>query len=240
MFLLFPGITFGIVILLAVLPAALLMRYVYRQDHYEKEPVQLLLRLILLGVLSAFVAMVLESVAQRILDMAPLEPGSPRYIILMAFLVVALVEEGAKYFLLHKKVWNLPDFNYRFDAIVYAVFVSLGFAAMENIMYVMGFGLKVVLARALLAIPAHMSFSVVFGVFYGRARLFANQGQHAAARLSTLLGFAIAVFFHGFYDSCAMIGSGLSMFLFMLFMIVIYITIFLVVRSESRTDIRIL
>ena len=160
--LILPGAFFLIVILLAVLPAVLLMLYVYKYDTYEKEPVRLLFQLILLGVLAAFLSMILESIGQKILSLAPLDSSDPRYIILFAFLVVALVEEGMKYLLMHRRVWKLKDFDYRFDGIVYAVFASLGFAAMENIMYVMGFGLSVVLSRALLAIPAHMSFSVVF------------------------------------------------------------------------------
>ena len=234
--LLLPGIGFLFIIALAVVPAAVLMRYIYKQDRIEKEPVGLLMRLILLGVIAGFLSMLLESLGQFLLGLTKVDPSSPVYTILMAFFVVAAVEEGTKYFLMHKKVWKNPAFDYRFDAIVYAVFTSLGFAAMENIMYVMGFGLSVVLARALLSIPAHMSFSVVFGVFYGRARRCANMGQKQACRLNILLGYLTAVFFHGFYDSCAMIGTTFSMILFALFMIVIYATIFFVVRSEARTD----
>ena len=234
--LLLPGIGFLFIIALAVVPAAVLMRYIYKQDRIEKEPVGLLMRLILLGVIAGFLSMLLESLGQFLLGLTKVDPSSPVYTILMAFFVVAAVEEGTKYFLMHKKVWKNPAFDYRFDAIVYAVFTSLGFAAMENIMYVMGFGLSVVLARALLSIPAHMSFSVVFGVFYGRARRCANTGQKQACRLNILLGYLTAVFFHGFYDSCAMIGTTFSMILFALFMIVIYATIFFVVRSEARTD----
>ena len=236
MLLLFPGLSFLFIILLAVLPAAFLMRYIYRQDKIEKEPRDLLIRVTIRGVLAAFVSMLLESLGQFVLGLTRIDPESPLYTILLAFLVVAAVEEGAKYFLMHLRVWKHPAFNYRFDAIVYSVFASLGFAAMENIMYVFGYGLSVVLSRALLSIPAHMSFAVVFGVFYGRARRFENLGQHRASVASLLLGYLVAVFFHGFYDSCAMIGTGFSMLLFALFMIVIYATIFFVVRSEARTD----
>ncbi len=234
--LLFPGLSFLIIIILAVLPAAILMRYIYRQDKVEKEPRKLLIHVTICGVLAAFVSMILESLGQFLLGLTRIDPDSPLYTILLAFLVVAVVEEGSKYFLMHLRVWKNPAFNFRFDAIVYAVFASLGFAAMENIMYVLGFGLSVVLARALLSIPAHMSFAVVFGVFYGRARGCENRGQHGAAVANHLLGFLLAVFFHGFYDSCAMIGTSFSMILFALFMVVIYVTIFFVVRSEARTD----
>lgn len=236
MLLLFPALSFLFIIILAVLPAALLMRYIYKRDQIEKEPRNLLVKVTVMGVLAAFVSMLLESLGQYVLGLTRIDPESPLYTILLAFLVVAVVEEGSKYFLMHLRVWNNPAFNYRFDGIVYAVFASLGFAAMENIMYVMGFGLKVVLARALLSIPAHMSFAVAFGVFYGRARLYENRGQHGTAVLNILLGFLTSVFFHGFYDSCAMIGTSFSMILFALFIVVIYATIFFVVRSEARTD----
>ena len=240
MFFLYSGFFFiVIIILLAVLPAVLLMRYVYHRDKLEKEPASLLILVVLMGVLAAFVSMILESIGEAILGLTPLEPDSPRYTIILAFLVVAVVEEGAKYLLMHLKVWNHPAFDYRFDGIVYAVFASLGFAAMENIMYVFGYGLPVVISRALLAIPAHMSFSVVFGVFYGRARMFMNRGRRGLCGLNLLLGYLIAVFFHGFYDSCAMIGTGFSMLLFAVFMVIIYIVVFMVVKSESRTDHRI-
>ncbi len=94
----------------------------------------------------------------------------PAYTILLAFLVVAVVEEGTKFVFLKLRTWRDPNFNFRFDGIVYAVFVSLGFAAFENINYVLGYGLTVALPRAVLAIPAHMGFAVFMGLFYGRGK----------------------------------------------------------------------
>ena len=152
----------------AVVPAFILLRYVYRHDTIEKEPPLLLMTLFCLGVVSALCATVLESIAQTVLDLL-IGPESPFYTVLMAFLVVAVMEEGTKLYFLKRRTWDHPAFNYRFDGIVYAVFVSLGFAAYENILYVFQYGLSVALPRALLAIPGHMSFAVFMGVFYGRA-----------------------------------------------------------------------
>ena len=236
MLLLLPGLSFFFIILLAVLPAIFLMRYIYRQDKVEKEPARLLVQVTLMGVVAAFASMILESIGQALLGLTRIDPESPLYTILLAFLVVAVVEEGTKYFFMNLLVWKNPAFNYRFDGVVYAVFASLGFAAMENIMYVFGYGLNVLLARALLAIPGHMCFGVVFGIFYGHAKQYANQGRKGACAAHILLGYLIAVLFHGFYDSCAMIGSSLSAILFAMFIVVIYVVIFLVARSESKTD----
>lgn len=162
-------------LLAALLPAAFLMRYIYRMDTIEKEPPGLLTGLVFLGVGAAVVAIVLETLGQGILN-AFLAQDDPAYSIVFAFLVVAVVEEGAKFLFLRWRTWKDPNFNYRFDGIVYAVFLSLGFAAFENVSYVMGYGLTVALYRALLAIPAHMGFAVFMGYFYSRAKLCSDVG----------------------------------------------------------------
>ncbi|NJP41551.1 PrsW family intramembrane metalloprotease [Oscillospiraceae bacterium HV4-5-C5C] len=228
-----------IYILAAVLPAAYLMRYVYRQDHIEKEPPALLLQLIGYGVLAALLSGLLELIGEKILNTAvngKISQSSPAYHILLAFFVVAVVEEGMKFLLLYRRTWRDPNFNYRFDAVVYAVFTSLGFAAFENIKYVMGYGLTVAVPRALLAIPGHMSFAVFMGIFYGKAKLCSDMGDRAGKRWNIFLGYLVAVLMHGFYDACAMIGTTLSTILFVVLVAVIYLVVFKVVKRQARHD----
>lgn len=226
---------FIIYLLAAVLPAIILLVYIYNQDTVDKEPPNLLFSLIWMGVLAALLSIVLESVGTAILD-SLVSTDNPVYVIFLAFLVVAVVEEGTKFFLLNRRTWRDPNFNYRFDAIVYAVFVSLGFAAFENIGYVFGYGITVAPTRALLAIPGHMSFAVFMGYFYGRAKLYADNGDQEKARLNKWVGYLSAVFLHGFYDSCAMIGTAGSTIVFVVFIILMYIAVFRMIKSESRTD----
>ena len=225
----------AVYILAAVLPAVFLLRYVYQHDTVEKEPPGLLLALLLLGVAAALCSGVLEWLGETVLYML-VDPGSPAYTILLAFLVVALVEEGMKFFFLRRRTWNDPNFNYRFDGIVYAVFVSLGFAAYENILYVLHYGLSVALPRALFAVPGHMSFAVFMGVFYGRAKLCEDCGQPVRKRLNLWRGYLTAVILHGFYDSCAMLGNTAAMLTFLVFVIIMYIRVYRLLRRESATD----
>ena len=225
----------AVYILAAVLPAVFLLRYVYQHDTVEKEPPGLLLALLLLGVAAALCSGVLEWLGETVLYML-VDPGSPAYTILLAFLVVALVEEGMKFFFLRRRTWDDPNFNYRFDGIVYAVFVSLGFAAFENIQYVFQYGLSVALPRALCAIPGHMSFAVFMGAFYGRARLCETWGDWKGTRRNLLAAYLVAVFLHGFYDTCAMIGSGLATVLFVVFIIAMYCGVYRTIKRESATD----
>ncbi|MBQ7680949.1 MAG: PrsW family intramembrane metalloprotease, partial [Oscillibacter sp.] len=148
-----------IYILAALLPAVFLLHYIYCHDTIEPEPPGLLLLLVLSGVVAALLASVLEGLGEWILKRF-LYQGDPLYTVLLAFLVVAVIEEGVKFFFLKRTTWNHPAFNYRFDGVVYSAFVSLGFAAFENLYYIFGYGLSVALPRAVLAIPGHLSFSV--------------------------------------------------------------------------------
>lgn len=225
----------AVYVLAAVLPAAFLMRYIYRQDKVEREPPLLLLSLMGSGVVSALASILLERLGTVLLDLLVTD-RSRTYILLLSFVVVGAVEEGTKLFLLKRRTWRHPDFNYRFDGVVYAVFVSLGFAAYENVQYVFSYGLSVALPRALLAVPAHMGFAVFMGAFYGRAKVCENWGDEPGRKINLWVGYLLAVFLHGFYDACALMGSALSTLLFVLFVIMMYVTVIRLIRRESRTD----
>ena len=162
---------FSIYILAAILPAVFLLRYIYKHDTVDKEPPGLLLSLILMGIVSALMSIVLEMIGEKILN-DQVSQNDKYYKIILAFAVVAVVEEGTKFLLMKLRTWKNPNFNYSFDGIVYAVSVSLGFAAFENIKYVMNFGLSVALPRAVLAVPGHMGFAVFMGLFTGAPSSF--------------------------------------------------------------------
>ena len=219
----------------ALLPAFFLMRYIYNQDSVEKEPGYLLLNLALLGVVAALLASVLEGIGQRILGEFVSE-SSPNYVFYLAFLVVAAAEEGMKYLFLYRTTWNDPNFNCRFDGIVYAAFVSLGFAGFENILYIFRYGLSVALSRAILAIPGHLGFSVFMGFFYSRARRRFRTGEYTTGRIHLVLAYLVPVFLHGVYDSCCMLGTGSSTAVFLLFVTAMYLIVIRLIHREARTD----
>ena len=224
-----------IYLLAALLPAFLLLRYVYRHDRIEKEPAGLLISLLIGGCLSAIASGFLEGIGEYLLHFF-LTPDSKLYIIALAFLVVAAVEEGTKLYFLKRRSWYHPAFNYRFDGVVYAVFTSLGFAALENVQYVARYGLSVAMPRALTAIPGHMSFAVFMGVYYARAKDLDNHGDPVGSRRALLTGYLLAVFLHGFYDSCAMLGTGLASFAFLAFIILVFFHAFHTVKLEADAD----
>ena len=222
-------------VLAAILPAVFLLRFIYRMDRIEKEPLPLLLNLLLQGVFAAFVAIVLETIGSLVLDII-ISQDTAIYYIILAFLVVAGAEEGAKLFFLKLKTWRNQNFDFKFDGIVYAVFVSLGFAAFENIKYVFTYGLSVAWPRAVLAVPGHMGFAVFMGVFYGQAKLCENRGNMLGKKVNLVLAYVMPVLLHGFYDACAMIGSAIASLLFVLFVIVMYVIVYRLIKNNAAWD----
>ncbi len=179
----------------AILPVVLVIIYIYTQDKHEKEPKQLLFYNFLLGAVVSVVLTMLISifVFDNILLLKDKHNIFEQFT--KAFLVVAFTEEFSKYIIVRYFAQPKKDFNEPFDGIIYAVMVSMGFAATENLLYVLsGGGYEVALVRAFTAIPAHATFAVLMGYFMGKAK-FANNRM-----VLNLTGLLLAVIFHGLYD----------------------------------------
>lgn len=189
---------------LALLPAAVLLVYVYRMDTIEKEPLKLLAKLFFFGALCAIPASILEAVGSRLIASYQ---GTWVYSALEAFLVVAISEEGCKFAFLCT-TWRNPAFDYRFDAIVYAVSVSLGFAALENIMYVFNYGFGAGIFRAITSVPGHCFFGVFMGYWFGRAKYSRFYG-FAGFKTQIALSLLVPALLHGFYDFCCFMSDRL-------------------------------
>ena len=219
----------------AVTPALVLCYFVYRHDRIEKEPGSLLKKLFIGGIWSAAVAMVIELGAENVLPyIAGREP------VIMAICeatMVAIAEECAKFYFLKRRSWNNPNFNYRFDGIVYAVTVSLGFAAIENVLYVFSYGtVDIMVQRAILTIPAHMSFAVYMGYYYGLAKTASVRGNQSLSRMNIFAAVLIAVLLHAIYDGALMIGTEMSMLFFLVFVIFLDIFVIIRIKNEAKHD----
>ena len=190
-----------ILLLAALLPAIVLLVYVYKKDRAEKEPVGLILGLFLMGACGGPVAAFAESILFEVFE--AVIPSGPMLVILQYFVGVAMVEEGVKYFILRTTRKN-PNFNYVFDGVVYAVAVSLGFAALENVEYVLQYGLGTGLVRAITSVPGHAIFGVFMGYYYGFAKLAEYEGDKEREQHYKRLAVVVPLLLHGTYDFFAM------------------------------------
>ena len=227
----------GLLIAAAVVPALVLLIYVYRCDRLEKEPTRLLAGLVLWGMAATFLSVVTESAGA--VALAYLLPGGENnraYGFWMFFVVVALSEEGFKYLILKWRTWRSPYFNCRFDGVVYAVFVALGFALWENIGYVMMYGFGAALMRAITAVPGHASFGVFMGACYGMARLYENAGERDRSRFWRVLAVLLPTVLHGIYDYIAVNETADVSATFVIFVVAVFAAAFTLVRRISARD----
>ena len=233
-FLLSPNVR---LIAAAVLPALALLVYVYRRDRLEPDPPGLLLSLLLCGVAATFLAMITESVGAIALAMfLPGGENHPAYGVWMFFVIVGLSEEGFKYLAMRLRTWRSPEFNCRFDGVVYAVFVSLGFALAENIGYVLMYGFGAAILRAITAVPGHASFGVFMGACYGFARKAENGGRREASRIWRLLAVLLPTAIHGCYDYIAVNESADVSATFTVFVAIVFVSAFVLVKRLSAGD----
>ncbi|HOV10989.1 MAG TPA: PrsW family glutamic-type intramembrane protease [Bacteroidales bacterium] len=176
---------------LAIAPGVGLCVFIYFKDKFEKEPFRLLKNSFLLGALSILPAMIIEVIITKLgVD----ENQGLLTTLIYAFLVVAFTEEGCKYFVLRKYIFSKPEFNEPFDGIVYSMMISMGFATVENLIYVVGSGLGTAVLRMFTAVPLHAVCAIILGYYAGKAKY---------SRIKTgniVLGIFFAVFIHGLYD----------------------------------------
>ena len=236
----------------AILPAIFLCIYIYKKDTVEKEPIGLLVKLFFLGVVSVVPAFILETLVSEFFGVCFNLPFIGP--ILDALIGVAVIEEGCKLFFLHIGTRNSKEFNYMFDAIVYSVFISLGFAALENVGYVFQNGLEVGIVRAVLSIPGHMFFAIAMGYYYGQWNInrklemlteknyvgLPTENPYSVKRKKyMLLALIIPTLIHGIYDYLCLNVETYTWFvlLFIVFVIAMYIYFFNCIRSLSKNDV---
>lgn len=219
----------------ALLPTVVLMWYVYQKDKIEKEPSTLIVKVFFLGALSVFAAMIGEEVLGRILLLVCSEE-TLIYILLENFLVVALVEEFVKRAAVRKGVWRSREFDYVFDGIVYSVASALGFATLENLLYVMDGGLEMALMRGVTAIPVHAAAGAIMGTYLGRERkAFFNRDDKEAQHCHRM-SLWYPVFIHGIYDAALSLESDLVVLAWVAFIVVVDIRVILRIRNASDKD----
>lgn len=194
-----------LLLLLAVLPVAVLAVVVYRQDKYQKEPIGQLLKAFLFGILTVIPVGILESALGAFTPSIPILSG-----LYEGFAVAGFSEELCKLLMLSWAIWKSREFDEYFDGIVYACFVSLGFACFENIGYVFAqdlFSDALVTGsvRAVLSVPGHFLFGVMMGYYFALAKFDApRRSRHL------FMAFLIPMLLHGTFDSLLMIPESME------------------------------
>lgn len=185
-------------LLISLAPILIIAFYIYSRDKYEKEPLSVLFKALLAGILIVLPVILIE----KLLTIPSENLEGVSYAAYTAFIVAGLTEEGMKFLAFFFFFWNNRNFNEKFDGIVYSVYIALGFAGIENILYVFSGGYGVGIIRALTAVPAHALFGIVMGYYFSLAKF--NASSKAAF---IILAFLMPFLFHGLYNFLLMGNS---------------------------------
>ena len=184
--------TTGYLLLLAIAPAVFWLWYFYRKDRYEPEPLSWVLLIYILGIAVTIPVALIEGVMGAVL---------PEFLIVV--LVAPVVEELGKYLVVRKTVYESAEFDEPVDGIVYASAAGLGFATLENVVYVfsaletsMVLALGTGLVRAVLSVPGHVLFSAMWGYSLGKARFIPKEKRPVVIAAGLILAMASHALFN--------------------------------------------
>lgn len=182
----------SLLLLLAIAPAIFWLWYFYSRDKYEPEPLSWIVLIYFFGIVITIPVAITQGIIGLILPE-----------ILIAVLVAPVFEETAKYLVVRRTVYETREFNEPVDGIVYAAAAGLGFATLENVIYVFSalesslvLALQTGVVRAFISVPGHVLFSVMWGYALGRAR-FMPPGQRPAIIFG---GLVLAMAAHGLFN----------------------------------------
>lgn len=226
------------ILILALGPVIAIFFFFWAKDRYEREPLARLLLSAGIGAAAAIPIVIVEAVwGHTTMDLSSL---SGQELAFMAFVEIGLTEEFFKMLAFLIVAYWSRHMNEPYDGIMYAVAASLGFAAIENILYVFGGGISVGLLRAITAVPAHAMFGLFIGYFAGRAKFAKVPG--IVKFILILIGLAISVFLHGLYDFIAFwaaVTEGLGLLLiFPLLGVMITVSLLLIHDARRRSPFR--
>ncbi len=209
---------------LAIIPVVFIGWIISNKAH-NSEPGGMLILLFILGCLSCIPALIGEEFFMYVFGEEPKE-----FIVLFIYIFfgIAFIEEVVKWFCCYFVGFNNKAFDKAYDMIIYAVFAALGFAFLEDLLYIFTSegALAVAIMRAIISIPAHACFSIIMGYFLGLVRYYANIKDRYKEVLYTLLSILIPSLIHAIFDTLLMAGNALCIFLFFAFTITINIVCF--------------
>ncbi len=176
------------IITTGIAPGVALLSYFYLKDKYQSEPISMVIRTFFFGSLLVFPIMFIQYVFEV--------EGIFTSNILKAFLMSSLLEEFLKWFIIYFVAYKHVEFDELYDGIVYGASVSLGFASVENILYLFAHGLDFAIGRAILPVSSHALFGVIMGYYLGRAKFSAGKNKSQLLIFSLFIPFIL----HGFYN----------------------------------------
>lgn len=205
---LFHNDTF-LLVMAGIMPAILLIAYICWKDRKHPEPFWWVIYATMMGCASALLATLFASGISLLPFWELIPKGSVAHAWATALFSAAVPEELAKWFFLYRLSRTNPYFDERFDAIVYAVCIGMGFAGLENLLYLFGSiesWRSVALTRAVFSVPGHFAFAVLMGYYFGKVHF--SRSKWKTLRLAPMVWLA-PIAAHAVFDGLLMMNHDL-------------------------------
>ena len=205
-------------LVLAIAPVATIILWIYLKDKYDKEPVITLSKFFILGILVSALAIYVEELLIKLNTFSKIG-----YMIYISFIVAGLTEEGLKALILITNLLREKNFNEKLDGIIYSVFLSLGFATVENIIYILFEDptsvFQVSIIRAIISIPAHMMFAIIMGYYISKYKF--NSSKYKP-KTYLIISIIVPILLHGIFDFILMIPYRWSIIVFVAYIVFLW------------------
>lgn len=195
------------IIMAGFAPGLALLSFFYLKERFDYEPISMVLRMFVFGAMLVFPIMVLQYTFSEAIQISP---------VLQAYLNSALLEEFFKWFVLFFVAYHHVEFDQHYDGIVYGVAVSLGFATVENMLYLYIHGVHEAFMRALLPVSSHALFGVIMGYYIGKGKFTTNLKKRKNLLMYSLL---IPILLHGTYNYILLKGNEWWLWMMIPFMV---------------------
>ena len=216
-----------IFVFLAILPVGLICWYISNKAH-NSEPFGMLVLLFILGCISCIPAALAELFFAGIVGIEPTNDSSLGAIFIYTFFGIAFIEEVVKWIATYLVGFNNKAFDKAYDMIIYAVFTSLGFAFLEDVLYIVGseHAIATAVMRAVISIPGHACFAIIMGYFLSIVRFYSNAKNRGKEVLFTLLSILIPTAIHAIFDTLLVKENMIYTMIFFIFVIAVNILCF--------------
>lgn len=212
-----------LLLIISLLPVILIGSFIYKKDK-NKEPARLLAKLFIAGVASTIIVLILSGLSELIIPSfgKELEYQNSIERFLYAFVGIALIEESSKWIMVYFISFNHKEFDELYDMVIYAVFVALGFACIENLIYVLQGGISTGILRAISAVPGHACDGIFMGYYLAFAKLSEYNNNLKGKKKYMILSLLVPAILHGIYDYCILSGYALLVIGFYVFVAFLY------------------
>jgi len=204
-------------LILAIAPVITIVLWMYLKDKYDKEPIHILTKFFAFGILISVLAIYIEEWFIKINIFS-----ESINIFYMSFIVAGLVEEGLKSLILIPNLLKEKNFNEKLDGIIYSVFLSLGFASVENIIYILyedpTSAFEVGVIRSIISVPAHMMFGVIMGYYISKYKFTDCKSK----KRNLILAIILPILLHGVFDFILMIQYRWSIIVFIAYIVYLW------------------